>query len=97
MTEYLYHTDSYLREFDAVVTNVDEGSRAIVLDRTAFYPGGGGQLCDLGTLTAGGIIWQVEKVRKGPNGIEHILSGDEPLPIQGVIVAGYWTGSAGTA
>ncbi len=55
MTEYLYHTDSYLREFDAVVTSMDETARAVVLDRTAFYPGGGGQLCDLGTLTSGNI------------------------------------------
>ncbi len=43
MTELLYHTDSYLKEFDAVVTAVYPGEGAVVLDRTAFYPGGGGQ------------------------------------------------------
>lgn len=88
MTESLYHTDSYLREFDAVVTSMDKTARAIVLNRTAFYPGGGGQLCDLGTLTAGAVTWQVAKVRKGLNGIEHILSGDGQLPEAGMTVAG---------
>ena len=44
MTEYLYHTDSYLREFEAGVLFSDVASRSVVLDKTAFYPGGGGQL-----------------------------------------------------
>lgn len=45
MTERLYYTDPYLREFDAEVIDVGEadGRRAIVLDRTAFYPTSGGQ------------------------------------------------------
>ena len=67
---------------------MDETARAVILNRTAFYPGGGGQLCDLGTFTAGSITWQVAKVRKGPNGIEHILAGDGPLPEAGVTVTG---------
>ena len=48
MTDLLYHTDSYLRVFTATViaTHMDEG--AVALDRTAFYPGGGGQPHDLG-------------------------------------------------
>ncbi len=68
MTEYLYHTDSYLREFEAGVLFSDPANRFVVLDRTAFYPGGGGQLCDLGTLSMGNQTWQVEKTRKGPEG-----------------------------
>ncbi len=52
MTELLYHTDSYLREFDATVTAVDPTEKTATLDRTAFYPGGGGQPCDLGKLSA---------------------------------------------
>ncbi len=48
MTELLYHVDSYLREFDAVVEGV--GEAGVVLDRTAFYPGGGGQPHDVGVL-----------------------------------------------
>lgn len=62
MTEPLYHTDAYLKEFDAVVTAVD-GS-AVALDRTAFYPGGGGQPNDVGVLTAGDQAWAVTRVRK---------------------------------
>ena len=88
MTDPLYHTDSYLRKFDTLVTSIDETSRAVVLDRTAFYPGGGGQLCDLGTLSSNGSTWQVEKTRKGPEGIEHILAGTEPLPGVGETLSG---------
>ena len=46
-TEQLYATDAYVREFDAVVQDVnDEGG--VILDRTAFYATGGGQPHDLG-------------------------------------------------
>ncbi len=63
MTEALYHTDAYLQEFDATITAVE--GQAVALDRTAFYPGGGGQPHDLGTLTVGAQTWQVTKVRRG--------------------------------
>jgi misacylated tRNA(Ala) deacylase len=88
MTEYLYHTDSYLRDFEAGVLLSDPVNRYVVLDRTAFYPGGGGQLCDQGTLSLGSQTWQVEKTRKGPEGIEHILAGSDPLPADGSLVKG---------
>jgi misacylated tRNA(Ala) deacylase len=48
MTELLCHTDSYVQEFDATVVAADAAKSAVVLDRTAFYPGGGGQPPDLG-------------------------------------------------
>jgi len=41
MTELLYQTDSYLKEFDAKVVKVDETQHAVVLDQSAFFPGGG--------------------------------------------------------
>jgi misacylated tRNA(Ala) deacylase len=88
MTESLYQTDSYLREFEAGVLFSDVITRSIVLDRTAFYPGGGGQLCDLGIISLGSKTWQVEKTRKGPEGIEHILAGADPGPVTGRIVKG---------
>lgn len=53
MTEALYHKDSYLREFTATVQAVDTEKPAVQLDRTALYPGGGGQMADTGTLTWG--------------------------------------------
>ena len=61
MTIPLYHTDAYCQAFEAVVTAVD-GS-AVALDRTAFYPGGGGQPNDVGSLSASGQTWAVTKVR----------------------------------
>ena len=48
MVEKLYYSDPYLKHFDAVVTKVEGGK--VFLDRTAFYPGGGGQANDLGTI-----------------------------------------------
>jgi alanyl-tRNA synthetase len=52
MTERLYYTDTYLRSFDARIVSVQpRGDQfAIILDRSAFYPTGGGQLHDLGTM-----------------------------------------------
>ena len=53
MTDRLYYTDSYLREFTARVTAVSDDGLTIRLDRTAFYPTSGGQPFDLGTI--GGV------------------------------------------
>ncbi|HSD83754.1 MAG TPA: alanyl-tRNA editing protein, partial [Anaerolineae bacterium] len=52
MTERLYYADAYLRSFQARVTDRVEvnGQPAVILDRTAFYPEGGGQPADRGTL-----------------------------------------------
>jgi misacylated tRNA(Ala) deacylase len=88
MTELLYQLDSYLKSFEAHVTAVDDVTRVVVLDRSAFYPGGGGQPCDFGTLSADGTTWQVEKTRKGADGTEHILAGADPLPQVGQAVHG---------
>jgi misacylated tRNA(Ala) deacylase len=76
MTEALYHTDAYLKEFEAVVTAVE--GQAIALDRTAFYPGGGGQLPDLGVITLGAQTWQVTKTRKAGADVWHELDGAPP-------------------
>ncbi|MEO7371504.1 MAG: alanine--tRNA ligase-related protein, partial [Ilumatobacteraceae bacterium] len=71
MTELLYLRDAYLTEFDAVVVDVREGG--IALDRTAFYPTGGGQAHDTGTLAGlyvvdvrkeGELVWH--SVNEGP-------------------------------
>jgi misacylated tRNA(Ala) deacylase len=91
MTDALYHTDAYLKEFDAVVTAVD--GNKVALDRTAFYPGGGGQPNDVGvlrtsTLTANGETWNVLKVSKQGADIWHELDRDAPpigAPMHGVI------------
>ena len=57
MTELLYETDSYLSKFEATITAVDEENHGVVLDRTAFFPGGGEQLADRGALVVGNVAY----------------------------------------
>ncbi len=77
MTELLHLTDSYLREFEAKVVGV-EGSR-VILDRTAFYPQGGGQPSDMGTLLdEEGQTYKVLKVRKEGGKVFHKLDREPP-------------------
>lgn len=73
MTTLLYQTDSYLREFNARVIGVNPEQHGIVLDQTAFYPGGGGQPHDLGILAAGEQIFPLSKMERG---FVHVLGGD---------------------
>ena len=80
MTELMYQTDSYLNSFDATVEEVDEENHAIVLDRTAFYPGGGGQPYDLGTLTINGVSMPLRRARKIGEREIHILPAEVSLP-----------------
>ncbi len=88
MTELLYQTDSYLKEFDASVTAVDAANHAILLDRTAFYPGGGGQPYDLGLVSYDGEDWTLLRARKAPDGIWHSLAEEAPLPSIGTHLHG---------
>ena len=76
MTEPLYHLDAYVTEFDAHVTLAEEN--AVALDRTAFFPGGGGQPCDVGTLVADGVTLQVVGVKRRDGVIWHELDGSAP-------------------
>ena len=80
MTQLLYQTDSYLQEFDASIVSVLADEHAIVLDQTAFYPGGGEQPCDFGSLTIADVIYPVQKVKKQGDHVLHFLGGDVPLP-----------------
>ena len=88
MTDLLYQTDSYLKEFDATITTVDAEFRAVVLDRSAFYPGGGGQPNDTGELIVGDETYPVTKVKKQGEDVLHFLGGDSPLPEVGAQVHG---------
>jgi len=83
MTTLLFQTDSYLREFDAAVVDVDPDQQRLVLDRTAFYPGGGGQPYDRGQIDR----WEVVKVKKEGGTVWHWLSG-EGLPAVGDVLHG---------
>ncbi len=78
MTELLYLSDCYTREFEAVVTVVTE--EGIVLDRTAFYPQGGGQPSDMGILRdQEGREYVVHKVQKKKGVVVHKLEGEPPV------------------
>jgi misacylated tRNA(Ala) deacylase len=88
MTELLYQTDSYLQEFDAKIMTTLPAERVIILDRSAFYPGGGGQPCDFGTLTVEGVTYPVTKVKKQGEDVLLLLGGDAPLPSAGSAARG---------
>jgi misacylated tRNA(Ala) deacylase len=78
VTELLYHNDAYLREFDARVTAAE--GHAVALDRTSFYPGGGGQPCDVGSLAHEGIVLPVTKVARRDGQVWHEVEGAPPAP-----------------
>lgn len=85
MTELLYQTDAYLKEFDAEVIGVNEEENGVLLNRTAFYPGGGGQPNDVGKFIIAGEELAVTKVKRGNL---HIVDGDLPAvgtQLQGVL------------
>jgi misacylated tRNA(Ala) deacylase len=82
VTDLLFQTDSYCDEFDAVVTRVVPEEKTVVLDRTAFYPGGGGQPNDVGMLDS----LKVTKVRKAGDDVLHVVEGE--LPAVGARVHG---------
>lgn len=94
MTELLAHTDAYLKEFEATVVAVNPEENAVALDKTAFYPGGGGQPHDLGWLTplnppaSGGTEEGVIKVKRQGEHIWHWLATGSNLPAEGAAVRG---------
>jgi misacylated tRNA(Ala) deacylase len=86
MTDQLFQTDSYLKEFEAEVMAVDFDEGAIALDRTAFYPGGGGQPNDVGWLLPEDQTLAVTKVKRQGEHIWHWLDGK--LPEGGAALSG---------
>ena len=84
-THRLELADQSLREWDATVLAADEDG--IVLDRSAFYPGGGGQPPDAGVLLWGGVETRIEGVRRGEDLFLIPAEGD-PLPPVGTQVRG---------
>ncbi len=76
MTEELFLKDSYTKEFEARVVKLE--GREVVLDRTAFYPGGGGQPADKGSLGVGPVQASVVDARREGGSIVHVL--DRAIP-----------------
>jgi misacylated tRNA(Ala) deacylase len=91
-TELTYLHDAYQRSTTSVVTAVDEGDgdvgASVVLDRTVFYPTGGGQPHDTGVLRWRGGEAGVVAVRKQGDEVAHVLEAGSPAPPVGAEVTG---------
>jgi misacylated tRNA(Ala) deacylase len=85
-THRLELADSSLREWDAIVL-VSDPDQGIVLDRSAFYPGGGGQPPDHGVLLWRGVQTRIVDVRRGDD-LYLVPADGEPLPPAGTAVRG---------
>ncbi|HAN70119.1 MAG TPA: alanyl-tRNA editing protein [Actinobacteria bacterium] len=85
-TDRLELSDATLRDWEATVLHSDPET-GIVLDRSAFYPGGGGQPPDHGVLLWGGVQTRIVDVRRGDDIALVPLDGD-PLPPVGTVVTG---------
>lgn len=78
MTQELFREDAYLQQCEATIVQVSEAG--IILDRTVFYPTGGGQPGDTGLLqTSDGKQIRIIDTCKGENGILHIPEADAPV------------------
>ncbi|MBN1642429.1 MAG: alanyl-tRNA editing protein [Anaerolineae bacterium] len=89
VTELLYQTNAYVRQFTAQVIDTQDG--ALVLDRTAFYPGGGGQEADHGTIRYLNADYALAKLRKVGALVLHWVQKQDayPLPLVGSAVQGH--------
>ena len=85
-TERLELADSTLREWEATVL-LSDPEQGIVLDRSAFYPGGGGQPPDHGVLLWGGVQTRIVNIRRGDDHYLVPAEGDQ-LPPAGTAVRG---------
>jgi misacylated tRNA(Ala) deacylase len=74
----LYQVDAYCRRFPATVTAAM--GEAVQLDRSAFYPGGGGQPHDRGTVTDGARTWSLTGARSAAGEVWYELDGKDPVP-----------------
>ena len=79
MTEKLYLENSYLKETNATVSTIAESG--IVFDRTVFYPAGGGQPSDSGSLFLGDLEVQIISASKSGSDVLHVLEGAFPIKV----------------
>jgi len=86
MTERIYATDAYATAMRGQVVRTDVDDNRVLLDRTVFYPGGGGQPHDMGYLAIGDDRLDVVRVTEDRDGIWHWLDG--ALPASGTTVEG---------
>lgn len=85
MVEELFRQDAYLKQVDAIVTAVED--RGVRLDRSIFYPTGGGQPGDTGVLRwDGGEAKVTDTVKADGNDVLLVLAADSPKPAVGTTV-----------
>ena len=87
MTEKLFYEDQYIKEFTANIVNIIEDNEKylVELDKSAFFPGGGGQFCDTGVIDGIEVIDMLEKDKK----IYHVMS-QKPNKLQDVKCSINW-------
>ncbi|MGI8657425.1 MAG: alanyl-tRNA editing protein [Candidatus Limnocylindria bacterium] len=79
MSHNICYADAYVQETPAVVLEVDADANAVLLDRTVYYPGGGGQPADTGELIGeSGGAWRVTGAKKRGEDIWHTVEGEPP-------------------
>jgi misacylated tRNA(Ala) deacylase len=78
MTEKIYSTEAYAREMVAAVVGIDREDSRILLDKTVFYPGGGGQPHDVGGIWIGDDRLDVVRVTADRDGVWHWVDGGLP-------------------
>jgi misacylated tRNA(Ala) deacylase len=88
MTELLYQTGSYLREVEAVVVAID--GQVVALDRTVFFPGGGGQTADKGVINANGVQMEIAGLKRKGDTVWHSLKVTPPAEGTPVIARLDW-------
>lgn len=86
MTDRIYSTDSYATTMAATVVRTNADDKRVLLDRSVFYPGGGGQPHDSGTLSVGDDQLSVVRVTSDADGVWHWLEGG--LPTEGTALTG---------
>ena len=88
MTELIFQSDSYAKTVEATILSIDEENRGVELDRTIFFPGGGGQPADTGTLKWDDQLIQVKRARRIGGKLLHLLEYPAILPQVGDQVTG---------
>jgi len=73
VTELIFHSESYIKEFEAII--IESLDKGVILDRTAFYTGGGGQPSDAGTLEVEGQKYSVSGVSRVLGRLVHVIDG----------------------
>ena len=81
MSENIYETDAYAHQVEASVVDIDDDANAVLLERTVFYPGGGGQPADTGALIGdSGGSWRVIGAKKRDDEVWHTIEAGSELP-----------------